>query len=168
MAKIYYSGSILGVPEEDLELPVKIVQFLLKEGHEVLSKNVAFPSNYTNADGTKIKLPQAILDMQPIPTGEELHKAIRKIDTECVDSAEYIIALINGPSHGVGMEVERALLREERGLPAAQILCLAQERNKNKISPMIRGVDRDIYRNFDIFLYTDFEDIKVKLKSFVR
>ena len=168
MAKIYYSGSIAGTAEEDVELPVKIVEFLAAKGHDVLSKHVALPSNYTSANGFKFKLPQAILDMPKMPEGYELFQAVRKNDVESVDAAEYFIVLINAPSHGVGMEIERALLREERGLSAVPMLCLLHEKNKDKASWMIRGVDQNIHKNFEIFLYNNFNNIKTKLESFVK
>jgi len=168
MAKIYYSGSILGTAEEDAELPVKIVEYLMEQGHDVLSKHVAFPSNHTGSNGNKMKLPRAILDTPEMPSGEDLYKAIRKFDTECVDKAEFFVALINAPAHGVGMEIERALLRGERGIPPpSQILCLAHRKNREKISGMIRGVDRGAHPNFDIFIYETFEDIKTRLKSLI-
>jgi len=41
---------------------------------------------------------------------------------------------------GLGMEIERALLKPERGLPFTPILCLSREDFLEKLTYMIRGI----------------------------
>ena len=64
---------------------------------------------------------------------------VRKIGMECVDEADVLVALANAPSHGVGMEIERALTRHERGLRPMNVICLVEKDRMDKVAWMLRG-----------------------------
>lgn len=141
--QIYYSGSVKGVPEADPEFPWKLVQFIKQGGGLVLSEHVV-ARDYS--------------EMREILTrraGERGQKAldslepwyeIRAIDMGWLDEASHMIALVNSPSHGVGMEIERALLREDRGLKKLPLLALVKVDLLENLSFMIRGIKKDCFQ----------------------
>jgi hypothetical protein len=108
-----------------------------EKGANVLSEHVAArtPEEMESIRATRIG--ERIKEIQGHP---EPWLAVRKIDVEWVDEATHIVSLVNAPSHGVGMEIERALLKPERGLPFTPILCLIKEEFLEKLSYMVRGI----------------------------
>lgn len=167
MKKIYFSTSILGAAEADADLPEKLVSFMIESGFDVVSKHVALPSNFISAAGVKMKLPAPVAAKAADMTETEICQEIRDFDTKGVDASDYIITLINAPAHGVGMELERALLRPERGLSPAKILCLASANPAPRISGMIRGINPAQFPHFQLSLYKDAADAKRIVELFL-
>lgn len=83
-----------------------------------------------------------------------------------VDECDYLIAVVDGPSHGVGMEIMRALMKEERGLNKTQILCLVHKETYPRLSWMIRGVPEN-YKNFSLEKYTNLKDAISLVEDFI-
>jgi hypothetical protein len=75
-----------------------------------------------------------------------------------------VVALVNGPSHGVGMEIERALLKPERGLPLTPILCLIRADLLEKLTWMIRGIKQE---GFYLKTYTDLDSAQKIIFDFL-
>lgn len=163
--KVYYSGSIQGVREAEPDFAWDLVQYMIGEGVNVLSEHVAAR---TKEERDKIKARNLGLDLKEMLSEEEPWFSIREADTKWVDEATHMVALVNAPSHGVGMEVERALLKPERGLPLTPILCLVHTDMLEKLSCMIKGVKQDDYPSFFLATYNDLEEAKEIVKDFLE
>lgn len=74
------------------------------------------------------------------------------------DEADLFIFLLDGASHGVGMELQNALMRKYKKLPEAQILGLVHVNHYEKLSSFIKGIRQE---NFRLMVYTT-EDIAKK------
>lgn len=152
--KIYFSGSIYGIKHKDPDFSWDLVQHMKEKGFNVLSEHVAgrnrkemreiFKKNTGVDQGNK----------------EERYFVAYEWDMKWVDECNYLIAVVDGPSHGVGMEIMRAILKSERGLNTTKILCLVHEDNIKSLSGMIQGVPREQYPDFKVEEYTDLENAK--------
>lgn len=150
--KIYYSGSIKGAPEADPHFPWHLVQYMAENGADVLSEHVAARSQQ---EMDHIRAKRIGMTVQRLLANPEPWYGIRKQDIEWVDEATHMVALVNAPSHGVGMEIERALLKPARGLGVTPILCLIHQDLLSKLTFMIRGVAEEESRAFFLQPYTD-------------
>jgi hypothetical protein len=155
---VYFSASIKGVVTNP-DIGPQLVKAMQIGGANVLSEHVAFsdPSEmyrvfYKNT-GIMVTNPQ------------EMARVLRQVDMRWVDQSTHVVSVVDGPSHGVGMEIERALLKPERGLPQTQILALIHEQNLNGLSAMIRGIDAP---EFHLKTYTSVADAKRKVARFLR
>lgn len=141
--KVYYSGSIKGAPEPDPDFAWKLVQYMIEGGANVLSEHVA---GRNRDEMEQIRARKMGVDLQTLldmPRDVYVKDVVRKTDVEWVDEATCMVALVNAPSHGVGMEIERAILKPERGLNKTPILCLIHEDLLGKLSGMIKGVSEE-------------------------
>jgi hypothetical protein len=162
--KVYYSGSIQGVPEAEPDFAWHLVQYMIEEGVNVLSEHVA---GRTKEERDKVRARNLGLDLQEMLPQEEPWFDIRKVDTEWVDEATHMVALVNAPSHGVGMEIERALLKPERGLPETPILCLVHSDVIGKLSCMVKGIRQKDHPNFFLATYNDLAEAKEIVRDFL-
>jgi hypothetical protein len=159
--KVYYSGSVKGMPEDDLDFPYEVVQFMIKSGARVLSEHVAAK---TSEDRDKVMAKNIGKTIKEVKNHPKPWDLIRKTDMNWVDEADCMVAVVNSPSHGVGMEIERAILKEERGLTPIPILCLVKDGMLDKLSFMIRGVNND---NFYLKTYRDLSSAKRIVSKFL-
>lgn len=159
---VYYSGSIKGAPETDPDFAWKLVQFMSENGADVLSEHVA-ARNSEEMDQIRGARMGNLFDTE-IKNHPEPHFGIRKFDIKWVDAATHMVALVNAPSHGVGIEIEHALLKPRLGLNPTPILCLVHEGNLNKLSPMIRGIIED---EFYLETYTDLPSAQEYINRFL-
>jgi len=162
--KVYYSGSIKGAPEAEPDFPWQLVQYMGKGGADVLSEHVAARSQQ---EMDEIRAKRWGMEIQEMLSQPEPWFGIRKKDIEWVDEATHVVALVNAPSHGVGMEIERAILKPERGLNETPILCLVHEQMIDKLSYMIRGVAESESPTFQLETYTSLEDAKAIIHDFL-
>jgi hypothetical protein len=93
--------------------------------------------------------------------------AVENADVELIDKASHIIAFVDGASHGVGAEVQRAIDLYEFGLNRKEILCLIQGDRLKGLSWMVRGKESPKYPNFRLETYKDSEDAKIKIFNFL-
>jgi hypothetical protein len=159
---VYYSGSIKGAPELDPDFAWKLVQFMSENGADVLSEHVAARSMEEMDKIRAARLGERF--HTEIKNHPEPHIGIRRLDLEWVDAATHMIALVNAPSHGVGIEIEHALLKPRLGLNSTPILCLVHEENLDKLSPMIRGATED---EFYLKTYTDLPSAQEHINHFL-
>jgi hypothetical protein len=162
--KVYYSGSIKGAPEAEPDFPWHLVQYMGQGGADVLSEHVAARNQH---EMDEIRAKRWGMEIQDMLAQPEPWFGIRKKDTEWVDEATHFVALVNAPSHGVGMEIERALLKPERGLNETPILCLVHEQVLDKLSFMVRGVSEEEHLNFNLRTYSNLEEAKAIIHSFL-
>lgn len=160
--KIYFSGSLQGIKHKDPEFSYKLVQHIKNKGYVVLSEHVAARNQNEQDD---IFLNRTGIDRRD-PSIKEPWISAYKIDMDWVDEADYLIAVVDGASHGVGMEIMRALLKEERGLNKTKILCLVHEDKLSTLSWMLRGVPKK-YKNFRIKTYTNLDTAIISIDSFL-
>ena len=159
--KVYYSGSIRGVANPEPNFAYNLVSYMLENGANVLSEHVGAR---TQEEMNDIFLRRTGIDRSTI---EEPWFAARKIDMEWVDEATHVVAVVNGPSHGVGMEIERAILKPARGLNQTPILCLIQENLTDNLTWMVKGVSSDDCPVFNLETYRDLGDAKAKIADFL-
>lgn len=158
---VYFSNSMQGVQNQEVDLGWNIVQYLLDGGANVLDQHVG-ARNQEERD--KLFL---------IDNGFELNRgdkpwiATEQADIKSVDSASHVIAFVDGASHGVGTEVQRAIDLFEFGVDYKVILCLVQEERMKSLSWMIKGKESPKYPNFHLETYKDLEDAKVKIFNFL-
>ena len=157
--RVYYSPAIRGVGAQQPDITQRLVHFMAQWGAEVLSEHVGGSSP---EERDYIFRARTGFDLGRMP---EPWKAVRCIDTQWVDSATHLVAVVDGPSHGVGMEIERALLKPERGLAQTPILCLIHETLLDRLSWMVRGVS-----NPDFFLktYCDADEAEQLVTDFLQ
>ncbi len=94
----------------------------------------------------------------------KLSELVYKLDALLVDQATHLIALLDNPSFGVGMEIERALTKPQRGLHETKILGLIHKNNYAKTSKMILGAQS---KNFIIRAYETKEDVVRVVREFL-
>lgn len=150
--KIYYSGSIRGVVNSEPEFAWKLVQNLISKGADVLSEHVA-ARNFDEMDDTFFR--KSGVDRRSLT---EPWFAAREVDFEWVDEATHMIAVVNGPSHGVGMELQRAIDKPRMGMNLTPVLCLVHESLFENLTWMIRGVSETEHSGFELRTYKSLED----------
>ena len=159
--KIYYSGSIKGIPEEDPQFPWKLVEYMSERRANVLSEHVAAR---TKEEMDSIRAMRIGKTIRELLENTKPWFEIRETDVKWVDEATHVISLVNGPSHGVGMEIERALLKPERGLPFTPVLGLIKEEYLEKLSYMVRGIKNE---GFFLKTYKNLIDAESLINDFL-
>jgi hypothetical protein len=159
--RVYYSDSIKGIKVNDPEFAWNLVRFMSSGGADVLSEHVA---GRTRDERNDIFLRRSGCDRRTV---ENPWFIGRKIDLEWVDAATHLIAVVDGPSHGVGMEIQRALDKPRMGLSKTPILCLVQAENLENVTWMIRGVSSDDSDSFELKTYKDTEDAENVIYNFL-
>lgn len=163
--KIYYSGSIKGSPELDPYFAGKLVAYLIEHGAEVLTEHIAAP---TPAEMRRIFATKTGQDVYEHFDGPRAAMIIRRQDMQWVDEATHLVALVNAPSHGVGMEIERALLKPARGLPRTPILCLVHVDMHDRLSSMIKGITAEECDVFCLKTYSTLEEACAIMSDFLQ
>jgi nucleoside 2-deoxyribosyltransferase len=125
--KIYFACSITGGRKDEENYQI-IVRSLVKDGHHVLTEDLAEP---------EVMLLEKVID--PVE--------VYSRDTKWIRECEALVAEISTPSHGVGYEIGFAL---NLGKP---VICLFE--NNAIVSKMILG-NRD--SNLSIFSYNTVDD----------
>lgn len=152
--KVYYSGSIRGVKEAEPDFPWQLVQYMIGGGADVLSEHVVARTpeemNFVRARKAGISLDE-LLHMRG---SAQYDKFIRQKDLEWVHQATHVVALVNGSSHGVGMEIQEALRKPQLGFNLTPILCLVHKDMVNSLSGMIKGVSPEVDGEIEFYLIT--------------
>ncbi len=162
--KVYYSGSIKGASEIDPAFAWHLVSYMIEEGAEVLSEHVAA----RNPEEMRAILARRTgKSIQELWENPEPWFAVRTNDINWIDEATHFVALVNAPSHGVGMEIERALLKPQRGLPLTPILCLVHEHVLERMSWMIRGISAQECPVFFLKTYKNFDEAQSIVRTFL-
>ena len=159
--KIYFSGSIRGVPNPEPSFAWDLVQHMIVNGANVLSEHVA-ARNFTEMDETFFR--KSGVDRRKL---QEPWFEARRIDFEWVNEATHLVAIVNGPSHGVGMEIQRAIDKPRLGMNETPMLCLIHESLFNNLTWMVRGVKPEECPVFELKTYTDLEDAKRIVTDFL-
>jgi hypothetical protein len=159
--EIYFSNSIQGVVNQEQDFAWRIVQFLQENGASVLDRHVA-------ARGKEEAFKLYVIDTGHHLDGEDKPWIlVESDDVGLVDKCSYLIAFVDGPSHGVGAEVQRAIDLWEFVGKRIEVLCMVQEQNLDKLSFMIRGKEKPKYSNFHLKTYKDLVDAKSVIKNFL-
>lgn len=165
--KIYYSGSIRGAKELDPNFAWEIVQFMKENGANVLSEHVA-ARNIDEMDRIRAeKMNITVEELRSIPRETYVKDVIRKQDLEWVDEATQVVALVNAPSHGVGMELQEAILKPRLGLNETPILCLIHKDLVGHLSGMVTGVRTEESSKFYVRSYESLADAQVTIFEFL-
>jgi hypothetical protein len=155
--KIYFSASIRG-EKADPKIGMKNIKYLQSLGHRVLSEHVGSSSREEMNTIIKKNTGTAPSELSE----PKMSQYIREIDTNWVDEADDLVVVVTGASLGVGMEIERALLKPERGLNHTPIHCFVQAEYLENLSAMVKGITET---QFTLYSYQNFEDIKEALKK---
>ena len=163
--KVYFSNSIKGDLGKVEDIGIEVVRFLSENGADVLSENVAF----LNPDeGLPIFKRRTGIDLTKVRDKDERARIIRDIDISWVDKATHLVAIVNGASYGVGMELQRALDKPKMEMNKTPILCLVHKNSIDKLSSMVRGVDKDREGSmFDLREYEDIDGAKEIIENFL-
>ena len=162
--KVYFSGSIKGAPEPDPHFAWKLVQYMAHGGADVLSEHVAARSRDEMDTVYAARTGQVIQEMLAEP---EPWWGIREQDNAWVDEASHMVALVNAPSLGVGMEIERALTKPHRGLNETPILGLIHADLLDSLSYMVRWISSE-EAAFQLQEYTSLHDAQRHVGRFLR
>ncbi len=156
--KVYFSVGVRGQVTNP-DLGPQLVKAMQVGGATVLDEHVVIK------DPTE-RLNKFLENSGLFPTTElERDQAYRKMDLQWVDEATHLVAVVDGPSIGVGMELERALSKPERGLNLTPILTLVHHDNLQTLSAMVKGV---IDPQFKLCAYYDIADAKRSVARFLR
>jgi len=98
---------------------------------------------------------------------EKPWELIEERDIEEVDLATHLVVVVDGPSHGVGNEIQRSIDKPLMGLNETQVLCFVHEDNLESLSWMIRGKEKSKYPNFHLETYQDVENAKMLVREFL-
>ena len=162
--KVYYSGSIKGMPEADPEFPKNLVKYMSENGAEVLSEHVA-GRNQQECDEMMVK--KIGITIEEFKAEKEPWFRVRKLDIDWVDEADCVVALVNSPSLGVGMELQRAVDKEKLGMKKTPILCLVRDDLKDKLSFMVSGINADESDVFYLRAYKNLEEAQKHIFDFL-
>jgi len=160
--KIYFSNSISGLLNQDPEMGWNVVNYLIENGAHVLDRHVA---GRTGEEKDALFVKDNGFDYR---MAENPKIAVESIDIAQVDMATHVIAFVDGPSHGVGNEVQRAIDRYEFKGENVQILCLVSEERAGKLSWMISGKESPKYPIFHLKIYSDLQDAKKHIFEFLN
>jgi hypothetical protein len=164
--KIYYSGSMSGVPEKDLQFPEQLIQYMKKNGAKVLDEHVAIPHKYDQMIQLLVKGHGITVAEWNALEEREQDLKIYEHDIRLVNEATHVVALLNGISMGVGMELQEALRKPERGLSQTPILGLFHQEFAIKVSRMIKGAAQK-YPHFHLKAYDSLEEAQDHLHKFL-
>ena len=163
--KVYFSNSIKGEIGKVEDIGVSVVTFLIEKGADVLSENVAFLKPEI---GLPIFQRRTGIDLTKVTDDMERARIIRKADINWVDNATHLIAIVNGASYGVGIELQRAMDKPKMGMNRTPVLCLAHKDSFSGLSNMIKGIDPVAEGiPFELTAYEDLEDAKIKITDFL-
>ncbi len=150
--KVYLSASIKGNKDENHNNVPKLVDYILDNGGDVLDEHI----KGKDLD-EMIEIVQRRTGVNRLESTEPW-KIVYEQDMQWVDESTHMIIFVDGPSHGVGMELMRGVLKKELGLNPTPILILVQEENVEKLSLVVRGIPTDKYP-VKLEIYRDYEHI---------
>jgi len=134
---IYFSCSITG-GRQDQKIYEKIVNFLEKEGHFVLTAHLA---------STDIMLDESSMNAVDV----------YRRDLGWVSECDALIAEVSTPSHGVGYEIAAAIFQGKK------VMCCHHK--DKKISKIISG---NPYDDLVFFSYSNEEDLFTEIRKFLK
>lgn len=165
--KVYFSNSVKGYLGEPEDIGAGLVKYMTSKGADVLSENIAFQDQKA---AFQIFKKRTGIDLKKIGHPQEFANVIREADINWVDEAKVLVAVVNGASYGVGMEIQRALDWTYMGVyrKPKPILCLVKEQNLKKLSNMVRGInnEREVAK-FELAVYKDLEEAVLILNDFL-
>jgi hypothetical protein len=163
--KVYFSNSIKGEMGGVEDIGQDVVRFLADNGADVLSENVAY---LKPEEGLPIFERRTGIDLTQITEPVERAKTIREVDIDWVDEATHLIAIVNGASYGVGVELQRALDKPKMGMNKTPILCLVHQSRLEKLSSMVRGIDAKKEESlFELTVYEAINEVKDNITDFL-
>ena len=162
--KVYYSGTIKGSPELDPELPWNLVRFMAENGADVLSEHVAARSP---KEMDEIRARRTGRTIEQLYAEPEPWFGIRRQDLEWVDQSDCVVALVNAPSLGVGMEIQHAILKPNVGKNVTPVLCLVRSEVLQRLSFMVRGITSEENPGFELREYSTTEQAQQHIFDFL-
>jgi len=162
--RVYYSGTIKGSPEPDPELPWKLVRFMADRGADVLSEHVAAR---TPAEMDEIRARRIGRTIQQLYQEPEPWIGVRRQDLQWVNEADCVVALVNAPSSGVGMELQRAIDKPGLGMNQTPILCLVRSDVLPRLSFMVHGITPEENPGSEIKEYVTTEEVQQYIFDFL-
>ncbi len=118
----------------------KIIEFIKKNGTKLVSGEQIISENLLTKDQKTAK------------------EKIFEREKRMIDSADFVVAEVTRPSHGVGGEIVYALIKNK------PVLALVVENHEDKISPMIVGNPSD-----NLFLeFYNLDNLSYKIRNFIK
>jgi len=164
--KVFYGAAIQGNKSraERAEVHRFLLEAIKGQGFEVVAEHT---SSKSLEDATKI-LEKRI---GPIPKeGIERRVYIRNKIIEFIEGEiSAAIFEVSVPSLGTGVEIAHAYLRPRMGLEEIPVLALYEKNYwPNKLSTMIRGIDREKVPQFTLREYSSLEEAKKIVGEFLE
>jgi len=160
--KIYFSGSIRGVPHPDPDFFHSLISYMKENGALVLSEHVGI-KNVEERNSLFVKL--SGIDR----SGELFDPAskIREANLLWLNEATHCIAVCDTASSGVGMEVQYALLKYRMGLNLTPVLCLVRADLFSDVSNMVKGISQKDSSVAFVRKYKDLKNAEEKIAVFL-
>lgn len=165
---IYFSGSIGGINEVDYEFPQQLTTYMQEGGATIIDPQVA-----VSAKQKPKEFLAAMLGVQGLTeeewnalTQQQRDERIYTKDISLVNQASHVVALVNGVSFGMGMELQRALDKPALGMNHTPILALVHQDNYEGLSRMVRGAAQK-YPHFHVKTYTSLPDAQHEIREFL-
>lgn len=165
--KIYYSGTIRGIPNADPNFPWNLVQFMINNGANVLDEHVGARNR---EEMGQIFHRKSGIEISAIADKTERAKVARRVDLEWVREATHFIALVTTPSIGVGIEIQETIRKPDLGFNKTLMLFLVAKDvvDKDALSNMVTGIDPEIENvDFEIGVYETEEEAKNIITNFL-
>lgn len=161
--KVYFSGSISGVAHPEPFFFHHLVRHMVDNGADVLSEHVGGRS-YDERE--TIRTRRLGFDVRTLDNPAPV---VRRKDIEWVEEATHVVAVVDTPSTGVGMEVQHALNKHRMGMNLTPVLCLVQKDilDEDRLTDMIGGINMDDSPVAYVIPYTDMEDAKNIITNFL-
>lgn len=165
---VYFSGSIGGFGEVTSEFPEQLTAYMLGLGADILDPHVAISAKRKPDEFMASMLRSHGLSQEEWHRLSQQEKDLKiyEGDIAMVDRASHVVALVNGASFGVGMELQRALNKPALGQPLTPILGLVQKDQYDHLSLMVRGAAQK-YPNFHLKTYASLTEAKQAIHEFL-
>ncbi len=138
---IYFSAALSGGRHKDPRLLLDVADYMEKNGAVILNKHVPIrDGNERNSMFIRLSGIDRLWPQDDWINGDA-SPLIREASLEWVDRATHLVAFVDTPSFGVGIEIQEALRKVKMGMNLTPVLCLFPARKwEKKKSNMVKGI----------------------------
>jgi hypothetical protein len=159
--RVFFSVSISGVPEPDKNIIGNLADYIKINGAEILNEQVTArdPQKREEIRARIMKKNNGQLYTTHPPDNE-----IYRQNMEWLDQATHLVGLVNGPSLGVGMELERAISNR------TPVLCLVRDDFRPRLSLMVSGAisSQSTPEEYQLRIYQTPDQAKGYIRTFLN
>lgn len=159
--KVYLCGAIMGLKDRDHH------HFISKTAHYLIEQGADLLDEHIKADATEEMI--EIIFQRTGVRRDQVPKpwlTTYEQDMSWIDEADFVIAFVDGPSLGVGVEIARTSLKKELGLNPTPLLLLVHQDNLDRLSLVVRGMASAL-EQVELVTYQQFADIQKIITRFL-